>query len=218
VTGTRKRVSVARHLADLVVLVLTVAAAWFLWPAFLGGSTQMIKVGGHSMEPTYVTGDLVILDTGAAPKIGRIVVFKIHEDEAGAGLLVVHRIIGLREDGTYITQGDNNPNPDVFLTTRSDILGSPRFSIPHGAEAIGMLSSPIGLAAAVGGLCTALLWPRKRDDDAQKDADESSKDMTPEPAAAPSTVHAAAAVQHVDDADVVAEAEAWLNEQLQLMG
>lgn len=205
----------ARHVADFVVLGVTVAAAWFMWPASLGGSSRMIVVHGHSMEPTYVTGDLVVLDTGAAPEIGHIVVFKIPDDEAGAGLFVVHRVIGIRADGTYITQGDNAPNPDVFLTKRSDILGSPRFSVPHGGQAIALLGSPIGLAAAIGGLCTVLLWPRKRDEEPE-DVVEESTPQSPEPAVVPSAVEKPVAMRQVEDAEVAAEAEAWLREQLDL--
>ncbi len=205
----KRTVSVTRHVADVVVLGVTVAAAWFLWPSFLGGSSRMITVQGHSMEPTYVTGDLVILDTAATPEIGKIVVFQIPKDVAGGGHLIVHRVIGIRPDGTYITQGDNAPNPDVFLTKRADILGSPRFSIPHGAEAIGTLSSPIGLAVAIGGLCTALLWPRKRgDEDEGGEVDESSPNSD-EQVITP-------IMRRVEDADVAAEAEAWLREQLDL--
>ncbi len=159
---SKRQHSAVRHTVDLVVLALTILVAWYLWPAFLGGSSRLIMVQGHSMEPTYATGDLVVLDTDAAPDIGNIIVFRIPDDEPGAGQLVVHRVIGRREDGTYITQGDNSQNSDTFLVTRSDILGSPRFSIPYGGQAIGLLSSPVGIGAALGMLSTALLWPRKR--------------------------------------------------------
>ena len=177
----------------------------------------MIVVHGHSMEPTYVTGDLVVLDTAATPEIGHIIVFKIPADEPGAGLLVVHRIIGIRDDGTFITQGDNAQNPDVFLTARSDILGSPRFAVPHGGQAIAILSSPIGLAAATGGLCMILLWPRKRDEETEDVEEESAPRWTQEPADVWSIFNETATVQHVDDPDVAAEAEAWLREQLELL-
>lgn len=151
-----------RHFLNFAAIGLTVAAASFMWPAVLGGSSQVIAVHGHSMEPTYFSGDLVVLDTEAAPEIGNVIVFHIPQDEPADGQLVVHRVVGVRDDGTYITQGDNAANPDVFLTTRADIVGSPRFSVPHGGQAIATVGSPIGLAAVTGGLCTVLLWPRKQ--------------------------------------------------------
>ena len=66
---SQRAVSVVRHAWDVVALAFTVAAAWFLWPATLGGSSQMVVVHGQSMEPTYSPGDLVVLDTGAASRL-----------------------------------------------------------------------------------------------------------------------------------------------------
>lgn len=159
--GNRSR-GIGRLVVDLIVLGLTAVAAWYVWPAVLGGSSQAIVVHGHSMEPTYATGDLVVVDTDAVPTVGNIIVFKIPSDEPGGGQLVVHRVVAMRDDGTYITQGDSSDNPDVFLTARSDILGSPRFSIPHGGQAIGLVATPLGLSIVAGLLSTVLLWPRKR--------------------------------------------------------
>lgn len=161
-----RSVSIGRHIVDLVVLGTTVLGVWFLWPAFLGGSSRMITVQGHSMEPTYTTGDLVVLDASVEPEVGRVVVFQIPANEPGGGQLVVHRIIGIRPDGTFITQGDNTAAPDAFLTARSDILGSPRFVIPRGGAAIGFASTPLGLAGGAGALCTMLMWPRKKAEEA----------------------------------------------------
>lgn len=160
--GKRRPRSIARHIADVIALGLTILAAWALWPAFLGGSSRMIMVQGHSMEPTYQPGELILLDTDFSPDIGRVIVFHIPEGELGAGALVVHRIVGQRADGTYITQGDNTQNVDAFRVARSDILGTPRFAVPYGGRIIGTLSSPIGIGAVTGLMSTLVLWPRKR--------------------------------------------------------
>ena len=159
--GNRSR-GIGRLVVDLIMLGLTAVGAWYVWPTVLGGSSQAIVIHGRSMEPTYATGDLVVVDTDAVPAVGNIIVFKIPSDEPGGGQLVAHRIVGMRDDGTYTTQGDSSENPDVFLTARSDILGSPRFSIPHGGQAIGLVATPLGLSIVAGLLSTVLLWPRKR--------------------------------------------------------
>lgn len=214
-TIRKRTVSPARRIVDVVGLALMGVAAWFMWPSFLGGSSQVILVHGHSMEPTYMTGDLVVIDTSAMPQIGDIIVFQIPKDEPGGGQHVVHRLIGRRDDGTYITQGDNAPNPDAFLTERSDILGSPRFSIPHGGRAIGMLGSPIGLGGVAGVLCSLLLWPRKRVDDVDNADDATDKLEAPE--VEPIAVADEAIAERVIAADVATEAEAWLRDQLELL-
>ena len=211
VAGNRSR-GKGRLVVDLIVLGLTAVAAWYLWPTVLGGSSQAIVVHGRSMEPTYVTGDLIVVDTDAVPAVGNIIVFKIPSDEPGGGQLVVHRIVGIRPDGTYITKGDNKQNPDDFLTARSDILGSPRFSLPYGGQAIGLIASPIGLAAATGGLCTVLLWPRKRTPEVVIEGESASQLSLSELVAACEPAEFNESIIFSDSE--MADAQAWLQSQI----
>lgn len=164
---SRPHFCTVRRAIDVAALVLTVLAAWFLWPASLGGSSRFIVVEGQSMEPTFHLGDLVLLNVGTAPRIGNVIVFRIPHGEPAAGLLIIHRIIGRRDDGTFVTQGDNRRTPDQFHIHRSDIMGSPRRSIPHLGRIIGLLSSPMIVGIAAGLLGTLLLWPRRNDRHAQ---------------------------------------------------
>lgn len=162
ITHAKRPRSIVRHFLDFIVLGVTILVAWALWPSFLGGSSQIIMVQGHSMEPTYQPGALILLDTDFTPGVGSVIVFHIPEGELGAGALVVHRIVGQRADGTYITQGDNTQNVDAFRVARSDILGTPRFAVPHGGRVISVLTSPVAMGAAAGFMTTILLWPRGR--------------------------------------------------------
>ena len=98
ITHEKRAPSALRRVLDIVALGVTIGVAWFLWPSFLGGSSQLILVQGHSMEPTYAPGELVLLNTDFSPDVGSVVVFHIPEGELGAGALVVHRIVGLRAD------------------------------------------------------------------------------------------------------------------------
>ena len=164
---SRPHLCTVRRAIDVAALVLTVLAAWSLWPASLGGSSRFIVVEGQSMEPTFHLGDLVLLHVGTAPQIGNVIVFRIPRGEPAAGLLIIHRIIGRRDDGTFVTQGDNRRTPDPFHIHRSDILGSPSRSIPHLGRFIGLLSSPMIVAIAAGLLSTLLLWPRRDDRNGQ---------------------------------------------------
>ena len=223
----------ARRVLDLAALALTIAVAWFMWPATLGGSRQLILVQGRSMEPTYDSGDLVVLDTDATPGVGEVVVFKIPGDQLGAGQLVVHRITGVRDDGTFVTQGDNSQNADDFRVTQSDILGSPQLSIPHGGRVLGLLSTPLGVGVVSGVACTIGLWPRKRqlppDELVESEAEAFEPAAMFEPAAttlqpdlpsfqpAPAFQPAPVAREWVSSAfseEERAEAEAWLRTQL----
>lgn len=168
-----------RHLAlriavELATITLIAVAAWFLWPASLGGGTQMIAVQGTSMQPTYRTGDMLVVRENETPEIGDILVFRIPADEPGGGNLVVHRAIGRRDDGSIVTQGDNRDTPDPFHVTEREIVGTPVFVIPFAARAVGLLSTPFGLALIGGALFTLLVWPdqsKRRNDTSDDEAD-----------------------------------------------
>ena len=106
---TRRRSCVSSLLAAAVF----VAAWWLLLaPPSLGGKTSYISVSGHSMEPTYVTGDLVILREKGSYEPGDIVAFKAD------GGVVIHRIIDgevgslfLRDVGAFL----NDPATALLL-------------------------------------------------------------------------------------------------------
>lgn len=154
--GTRLSIRLA---IDVLLLLATAAAAYALWPASLGGSSRIIVVQGHSMEPTYQLGDLLLVRTDASPEVGDVVVFRIPADEPGGGSLVVHRIIGRRADGSAITQGDNRTTPDPYHVRPHDIVGRPLTSVPHGGRLIGLASRPTTVGLVSGLLATMLLWP-----------------------------------------------------------
>ena len=118
------------RLVDLAWLSAIAVAAWFLWPASLGGHTRLIAVEGRSMEPTYHLGDAVIARDNPNPKMGDVIVYHIPKGQPAAGLLIIHRVSGLWPDGTYQTQGDNRTSPDPFHIVSGDIIGTPELTPP----------------------------------------------------------------------------------------
>lgn len=209
-----------RRATDIVLAVLTLFLAWYLWPAALGGSSRLVMVHGKSMEPTYKQGELVLLDSSAANEIGTVIVFAIPADEPGAGQLVVHRIVGTRADGTFITQGDNKDTPDDFHVKPSDILGSPRLAVPYVGNVLAVIRTPAAVGVASGVLFVLYAWPRKGDK-AKEAKPEASDSSLPAAAVAEPTVDPTL-TDDTDRAwpslnippDVAAEAEAWLESQL----
>ena len=63
----------SRVLRSVIVWTLVAGAAYLLWPTGLGGCTTLTIVSGHSMEPTYHTGDVVLSRCGT-PQVGDVVV------------------------------------------------------------------------------------------------------------------------------------------------
>jgi signal peptidase len=130
-----------------------------VWPAQFGGITGLTVVDGHSMEPLYHTGDLVISVRQPAYAVGDVVSYQVPEGQPGAGGRVIHRIVAV-DNGVYSTLGDNNPDLDPWRFESGDVLGKAVFMIPS-IGAIGtVLGSQAGLIAglACGLLVTILLW------------------------------------------------------------
>jgi signal peptidase len=144
-----------------VVSLLAFAAVvgfWFvaLRPAWLGGSATVLTVRGDSMEPTYEYGDVVIAHPSSNYQAGDVIAFRVPEGDIGAGTVVIHRIIGGDATTGFITQGDNNPDPDDWRPLPSDILGAAWWRIPVVGRLMSMLRTVPGIAL-VAGLLAALL-------------------------------------------------------------
>jgi len=168
--GTERR-SLTRRVLSALVTLLIVGLAVYLWPARFGGSTRLVIVSGQSMEPTYDLGDIVIARDGTDYGVGDIVVFAVPEGEA-KGLLVIHRIVGVDDNGNFATQGDNRESPDQWLLTKDDIVGTPLVHIPKGGLLVRAVQQWYVLAVILGLLAIVLVWPRSSEEDDNDDEDE----------------------------------------------
>jgi signal peptidase len=86
---------------------------------------QMMMVTSGSMEPTFMTGSVIIVNTneGQDYDVGDVAMFWTPDDPERN---ITHRIIAISEqDGQryYQTQGDNNNAPDQELITLEQIRG-----------------------------------------------------------------------------------------------
>ena len=160
-----------RHLTTL--LAVAALAGWFvlLRPTGLGGPASYIFVSGVSMQPTLVTGDLVVLQRAEEYKTGDIVAYHVPEGEPGAGALVIHRIIGGSAGEGFILQGDNKAAPDEWRPTPDLIEGAMWFRAPGAGAVIAAIRTPTvfaPLAAGVTVFFILLSGPRKRDPEVPK--------------------------------------------------
>jgi signal peptidase I len=145
-------------------LMVVLFGLWFvaLRPASLGGSMTYLVVRGDSMEPTYRSGDLVVLRTAARYAVGDIVGYRVPAGEIGAGHLVIHRIAGGDADLGYAMQGDNNPSIDPWMPRPTDIAGVAWIALPAAGRLLVVVHQPV----VAGALAVALLmgflvlrWP-----------------------------------------------------------
>jgi signal peptidase I len=158
VTATR---TPARRLISAVTLTgfLLLAAAWMVAfrPQALGGPARYLVIRGDSMVPTYATGDFVVLHTQPTYRIGDIVGYAVPKGEIGAGLLVIHRIIGGDATHGFTVKGDNNRAPDPWRPRTQDIAGSAWVLIPRVGQAIVAIRSPITVAALAAAIVVAVV-------------------------------------------------------------
>lgn len=156
-----------RHAGDVLFVVAALVAGWFLWPSSLGGCTTLTIVSGHSMEPTYYTGDLVVSRCGEYG-VGDVVVY--NPPKVG-NARVIHRIIGGTSDG-WIIQGDNNSFVDPWKPSDERIFGKAVLHLPKVGLVGSVLVSPmtwVSLLLVAGAL---IIWPSREKDGAAASRDD----------------------------------------------
>jgi signal peptidase len=150
-------------------------AAFLLWPTSLGGCTTLTIVSGHSMEPTYYTGDLVLARCGA-PSVGDVIVYQ-PKDLGGAR--IIHRIVGGDPTTGWTMKGDNNPTVDPFNPGPSEVLGVARVYVPKVGLVARSLTSPFVWGSLILLAVGLFIWPRAEEpDEAPVGDDESGDDVT----------------------------------------
>lgn len=110
------------------LLVFGTLAVIAVLPMVVPGYTSASITSG-SMQPKLRPGDVVIAvgNGEAGIKTGTIVVF---EDPARSDL-VTHRIVGVSDDGSYITKGDANGVNDAQAVPAENVKGVGKWVVPY---------------------------------------------------------------------------------------
>lgn len=91
-----------------------------------------VAVATGSMEPTIMTGDMVVVDKTEATK-SSLAVGDVIQYQRG-NYTVIHRIIEMRDengDHFYVTKGDNNNSADSGEVTEEQVIGKVRFRVRY---------------------------------------------------------------------------------------
>jgi len=116
-----------------------------------GVYSPFLAVSSGSMEPTLVSGDLVLVTKVGADQIevGDIIAFNVPETYLGRGESpVIHRVIAKveGEDGVYfVTKGDVNASEDAWLVPEEAVIGEYRFKIPYLGAVVLFIKTPLAL-------------------------------------------------------------------------
>lgn len=146
-----------RRIAGWFSTLLMVLLLVFAWPLAWGGVFSYTVVAGHSMEPKYHTGDLVMTLKRSEYKVGEIIVYTVtFGGKTGA---IVHRVVEKLPDGSYKTKGDNNDFVDPWVAKPDTIRGEVIAMFPQAYRVIGIIRSPIFWIIPIGIMVTYFLWP-----------------------------------------------------------
>lgn len=143
---------------------LSLVAAWvvFARPQALGGATDYVIVSGGSMDPVLYDGDLALVRRQSSYRAGDVIVYRVPKGEVGAGVLVIHRVVGGSGRDGYVTRGDNRDGEDMWRPRADDVVGKVRWKLPGVGRALAFLHSPLGLAAFAGLVAFGLALPSAR--------------------------------------------------------
>lgn len=142
----------------LLVAAVSATVVTLLWPATLGGRSMLVVVHGTSMLPQFQPGDLLYSKVSGQFAVGDIAIFRVPAGEPGEGQLVVHRVVGLDDDGRFIMEGDNRPNEDGLRPGPEDMVAHPLLNL--GPWPLRLVKAvPWMLVSLVAVLLGRLLWP-----------------------------------------------------------
>lgn len=142
-----------------LALIGAVVVAWAvtLRPQALGGPAVFVAVRGSSMLPTYRQGDLVVVESAAAYRIGEVVAYRVPAGQVGAGKIVIHRIIGGDGVRGFTLRGDNNTAPDPWSPKQGDMVGVATVRLADAGRLIALVRQPATLAALAASLVVTLV-------------------------------------------------------------
>lgn len=114
--------------------VILVAAAKIIF------SVSPFVVLSGSMEPAIKVGSICFIDERDRDvEKGDIIAFRTSGD-----MMVTHRVVEIRDDGTFITKGDNNEERDLSPVRKEQIAGTELFSVPAAGYPIMWIKSREG--------------------------------------------------------------------------
>jgi signal peptidase len=173
----RRGRTLARHVLTAVWalwLVAALAALVLLRPGSRLGVVSYVVVTGHSMEPTVHTGDAVVLLRASTYRRGDVVAYRIPAGGPGAGVLVIHRIVGGDPRHGFVLRGDNKTANDPWRPRPRDVVGRLWIAVPKLGYVPAFARSAGGLALVAGLITVAVALggrgPRRRSGAAAGDA------------------------------------------------
>ncbi len=136
--------------ALFIVLLLAIAGLFLASMLPIPGNIEIKIVKSGSMEPTILTGSIVVVKPAASYAKNDIITFG---EDTKQQIPTTHRIIDIQGDFstlTYITKGDANEEADGTPITQRDIIGKVVFWVPYMGYVLDFARQPIGFTLMIG--------------------------------------------------------------------
>lgn len=133
---------------------IVIAFAVFMFVLSAGSSLNLF--GGYrsyliqsgSMEPSIMTGDIVLIQPSSSYGKNDVITFRSSQDRT-----VTHRIMDVKEGGegpVFVTKGDANRAEDEDTVTPAQVIGRVILVIPKLGFMVAFAKSPGGMALLIG--------------------------------------------------------------------
>jgi signal peptidase len=136
--------------ALFVVLLLSIAGLFLASLLPIPGNIEIKIVKSGSMEPTILTGSIVVVKPAASYDVGDVVTFG---EDTSSQIPTTHRIIAATGDFKntfYTTKGDANEEQDPQQIPARDIIGKVVFSAPYAGYILDFARQPMGFTLMIG--------------------------------------------------------------------
>ncbi len=133
-----------------ISIVLLCIGVFFAPSLPIIGHLEFKIVKSGSMEPTIMTGGVVMVRERSTYQVGEVVTYTSN----GSAIPTTHRIVGTETapDGAtyFVTKGDANEERDVDLLVPSNIIGEVIFSVPYVGFVLDFARQPLGFFLIIG--------------------------------------------------------------------
>ena len=130
--------------SGLFILILLMVSSLFLVPLIPFENNIQIKiVESGSMEPSILTGSLVVIRPQISYGVGDVVTF----ESASADVPTTHRIVGVRESAGkpfFMTKGDANEEADTQEAALRSVIGKVIIAVPYAGFVLDFARQPLG--------------------------------------------------------------------------
>ncbi len=130
---------IVKYIINSLTAIIIIIGGIFLG-LYVYGIVPYIVLSG-SMEPKIETGSLSFINVNTT--YNNINKYDIIAYRMNNKTLVTHRVINITDEG-FETQGDNNKDKDVNLTTKANYVGKNIFWIPKAGYLMKAVQTPRG--------------------------------------------------------------------------